>query len=129
MSTTGKSRIFVETTAGVTVARFVDAQLIADETINDLHDQLNALAEGFGAGELVVSLREVRLMSSTVLAILLRFSRRVEKAGGQLKLCGIDRSLMDVFKITRFDRLFEIHDQEWEAIEAFKDRAPALARS
>ena len=56
-------------------------------------------------------------------------SRAVKVAGGRLKLCGINPLIMDVFKITRFDRLFEIHDEEWTAIDSFESSSADLQRS
>ena len=47
-------------------------------------------------------------------------AKRVRAAGGQLKLCQIAPDLLVAFRITRFDRLFEIHDEEWTALDAFR---------
>jgi anti-sigma B factor antagonist len=40
-------------------------------------------------------------------------------AGGRLKLCGIAPDIMAAFRITRFDRLFEIHEHESTALDSF----------
>lgn len=128
MSNTMSPRILVENTAGITVARFVDHQILAEDVILDIEEQLNDLAVTHAAEPIVVSFHEVQFMSSTILAMLLRLSRSVTKAGGQLKLCGISPHLMDVFKITRFDRLFDIHAEEWSAIDSFGSRPAALQR-
>lgn len=122
-------RIYVENTAGVTVARLVDSQIVAEDVVLEVEEQLNDLAASHGAEPIVLSFHEVQFMSSTVLAILLRFSRAVSKAGGRLKLCGIGPHLMEVFKITRFDRLFDIHTEEWSAIDAFESGHAVLPKA
>jgi len=129
MSSSSTSRILVETTVGITVARFVDSQIVAEDVVHEVEDQLNELAQSHGADDIVLSFHEVQFMSSTVLAMLLKLSRAVKVAGGRLKLCGINPLIMDVFKITRFDRLFEIHNEEWAAIDSFESSSTALQRS
>jgi len=128
MSKTMTPRIYVETIGEVTVARIADAELVSEETIWQVSDQLGALVDGLAGSDLLVNFHEVRLMSSTMLAVLLKIARQVAKTGGRMKLCGIAPDLMDVFRITRFDRLFEIHDDEWFALHSFESGVPAAAR-
>jgi anti-sigma B factor antagonist len=113
-------RIYVETISGIVVARFVDAQLVADDVVSEVGNQLEELGKNLGSAEVLLSFREVRFMSSTILAMLLKFTRQIAKAGGHVKLCAINPLIRDVFKITRFDRLFEIYDEEWIALESFE---------
>jgi anti-sigma B factor antagonist len=112
-------RVFVESIDGVTVASFADAELVSEEVIGAVDEQLTDLARGLTAGDVLLNFREVRLMSSTMLAVLLMFSRKVAAVGGKVKLCCLDPSLVEIFKITRFDRLFEIHADEFVALDSF----------
>lgn len=109
----------METIHGITVASFADAELLTEDVIQDLGEQLKDLVDGLGAADILLNFRDVRLMSSTMLAILFRFARRVSAAGGRLKLCGIAPDLMTAFRITRFDRLFEIYEEEATALDSF----------
>jgi anti-sigma B factor antagonist len=111
-------RLFVESLGGVTVVSFADAELIADDVLEETSAQLNDLAGTVGPSGVVLNFRGVRLMSSTMLAVLLKFSRKLASAGYRLRLCGIDPSLMTAFKITRFDRIFDIYDDESKALES-----------
>jgi anti-sigma B factor antagonist len=112
-------RLYLETVDGVTVATFAGPDLIAEDVIAEVGDQLTELATGPAASKVLLNFREVRLMSSTMLAILLKFARRVEESGGRLKLCRIAPDLRVIFQITRFDRLFDIYDEEWAALDSF----------
>jgi anti-sigma B factor antagonist len=112
-------RVLVESIHGITVARFADAEILTEGVIEEVSDQLRDLVDGRGAADILLNFGEVRLMSSTMLAVLFRFSRRVADARGRLKLCCIAPDLMQAFKITRFDRIFEIHDEESSALDAF----------
>jgi anti-sigma B factor antagonist len=109
----------VETIGGVTVASFADDEIVAEDVIHDVDEQLGELANGLASRDVLLNFREVRLMSSTMLAVLLKFSRRLAAVRGRVKLCCVDPSLREIFKITRFDRLFEIHDEEHLALDSF----------
>ncbi len=119
MSSATSPRVFVETVGGVTVASFADAELISEQIIEEVGEQLTSLAEGLEVGRVVLNFREVRLMSSSMLAVLLKFSRKVTAAKGRLKMCCIAPHLREVFKITRFDRIFELYDEESAALDSF----------
>ena len=119
MSRLAAPRVLVESIHGITVASFADSELLTEEVIDDVHEQLKDVVEGLRPADVLLNFREVRLMSSAMLATLLRFGRRVAAAGGRLKLCGLAPDLLQAFKITRFDRLFEIFDEESTALDSF----------
>jgi anti-sigma B factor antagonist len=103
---------------GVTVVTFADTRLLADDVFAEVGDLLR-LIDGPGLARVLLNFREVRFMSSTFLAALMQLSRRVTAAKGRVKLCGIAPDLMNVFKITCFDRLFEIYGDEGTALDSF----------
>jgi anti-sigma B factor antagonist len=119
MPDTVSTRVLVETVDGVTVASFADSDLTSEPVIEEVSKQLDSLAEGLGPSPVVLNFREVRMMSSTMLAVLLKFARKAEAAEAPLKLCCIAPNLLEVFRITKFDRLFEIHDEESSALDSF----------
>jgi anti-sigma B factor antagonist len=112
-------RLLVETIHGVTIATFADAEILTEDAIGAINDQLQELVEGLGHSNVLLNFRDVRLMSSTMLGVLLKFARRMQSVHGRLKLCCIAPDLMQAFKITRFDRLFEIYADEATALDSF----------
>ncbi len=112
-------RVLVETVHGVIIARFADSDLISEEVIEETKDQLLALVDGLSSSDVLLNFAEVRFMSSTMLAVLLKFSREVARVGGRMKLCSIAPHLMEIFVITRFNRLFDIHEEEASALDSF----------
>jgi anti-anti-sigma factor len=119
MSQSTSPHLLVESVDGVTIAAIADASLLSEEVIADVDEQLGQLLDSLGPDKVVLSFREVRQMSSSVLAVLVKFARRVGEAGGRLKLCCLDPHLREVFRVSRFDRLFEIYDTESAAIDSF----------
>ena len=118
MSTRISSRVFLDSVDGVTVVTFADTRIVAEDVLAEVGELLG-LIDGQGLARVLIDFREVRFMSSSFLATLMKFSRRVAVAGGQVKLCGIAPDLMRVFKITCFDRLFEIYGDEGTALDSF----------
>ena len=119
MTNTTFPRLYVETIGDVTVASLADSEIVNEDVLHEVDEQLAELASGLSAGDVLLNFREVRLMSSSMLAVLLKFSRRVAALGGKVKLCCVDPNLREIFKITRFDRIFEIHEQEYVALDSF----------
>jgi anti-sigma B factor antagonist len=108
-----------KTLAGITVAGFADAELVDEVLIREVEEELSELAQGLGGASLLLSFGRVRLMSSRMLGVLLQFSRSFRQIGGRLKLCEISSDLRELFRITRYERLFEIFPDEMQALDAF----------
>ncbi len=69
--------------------------------------------------KLVLDLSEIRFMDSSGLGAILSCLRRVNAAGGELRLCGMTRPVRALFELVRMDCIFEIFDTEEEAVHAF----------
>lgn len=122
-------RVFVEDVGGVIVASLVDSELLDQDVLEQIDYQLTELTDWLSGTNVLLSFRDVRVMSSALLAVLLRFARSVSRSGARLKLCSIAPNLREVFQITHFDRLFELHADEPSALHAFETDRPALRRN
>lgn len=65
---------------------------------------------------LVLDFSRVEFISSAVLNKLIVLDRTTQEMGGRLVLCGLSRSLRDLFSMTRLDQVFLIVDDEEEAL-------------
>jgi anti-sigma B factor antagonist len=101
----------LETIDGVTVATWTDSKIT--------HEARDALYDLSGNAKLLLDLGNVRFLSSNALAILVSLRKKVEAAGGRLRLCGLDPDLVDLFRITNLDRLFEVFGSRQEALQGF----------
>ena len=59
-------------------------------------------------------------MSSAALGMLVRVHKKCKQYGVALRLCNISPAIREVFKITALDKVFGIHPDAADAIEAFK---------
>ena len=94
-------------------------QNIIDETGKEL---LDAAFEACGNHKLVVNFQAVKFMSSAMLGKLMPLHKRCKADKTKLKLCNICPNLMEVFKITNLNKLFEISASEADAVAALGKR-------
>jgi anti-sigma B factor antagonist len=119
MPTNLRPRLLAEPVDGVTVVTIQDSALISENVIRDIDQQLLALVGGESAPRIVVNFCNVRLMSSGVLAVLIKLAQNVARAGGRLRLCSVAPDLMGVFKITRLDGFLGVTADEAAALDCF----------
>ena len=60
-------------------------------------------------GVVVVDLSDVAFVASSGLRVLLKHAQRLKSAGGGLRLCGANQTVSDVFRMSGFDSIIEIH--------------------
>jgi anti-sigma B factor antagonist len=115
-------RLEVETVGRVTVASFRDERIVNDDVIEDLGEEFKSLVGRRGVRNVLLNFGRVKALSSAALAKLFGLKKRVEAAGGQLRLCCVHPELMEVFHLHRPRKsppLFQIHDDEQDALDSF----------
>lgn len=65
---------------------------------------------------LFVDLTQVAYMDSSGVATLVEGLQQVGKYKGKLKLFGLDAAVREVFELSRLDKVFEIYENEEDAI-------------
>jgi anti-sigma B factor antagonist len=103
----------------VTVVRFRDHKIIEDLAIQELGQELFQLVEVDRRRRLLLNFSSVDFLSSAALGKLITLDRKVKAHGGTLKLSNIRPEIYDVFNITKLDRLFDIKEDEADALAAF----------
>jgi len=73
-----------------------------------------------GLTKTVVDCSQMDYISSLDLGVLARVRSRIAMKGGDLKLCGVKGMVQEVLKITRMDRVFDIHPDLESARRAFE---------
>ncbi|MBL8763566.1 MAG: STAS domain-containing protein [Phycisphaerae bacterium] len=70
----------------------------------------------------VLSLAQVRVVSSPVLKALLHVRNRIKARGGEVRLADLDRNLERVFQATKLNQVFEICPTSRDAIRSWLDQ-------
>jgi len=105
---------------GVTIVAFQQSQILDAMTIERMSNNLKELLESQEGGRFVFDFSQVTYMSSSALGMLIGLQRRIAQRGAQLKLTGIGEEIMEVFRITKLDTVFDIYKEASAAVEAFR---------
>lgn len=112
-------RLDVNDVGDVTVVRFKDKKIVEDINIEELGRELFHLIEEDGRKKLLLNFSTVDFLSSSALGKLITLEKKVRAHGGVLKLSNIRPEIYEVFTITKLDRLFDIKDDEADALAVF----------
>lgn len=115
----GASRLKVTRGNGICEVEFTDRKILDELCIAELQDELSRLVEGEPGVKLLLNFANVDHLSSAALGMLITLNKRVGTAGGVLKLSDIKPQLLEVFKITRINKILNIYGNSGEAKAAF----------
>jgi anti-sigma B factor antagonist len=105
-----KPRISVKYAENATIVTFVDERILEEMDIHALQESVMSVVEEAERVNLILDFCNVRFLSSAVLGLLMRISKKVYEQEGQLKLCNISPRIFEIFKITRLNRIFDIYE-------------------
>jgi anti-anti-sigma factor len=93
--------------------------MIEGEKVEALSKELFGLIESKKYKKILLNLYNAGYMSSAMLAQLVRLHRKLQETKGRVRLCCLRPPVMDAFKVSQFDRLFEIFPDEPSALKKF----------
>jgi anti-sigma B factor antagonist len=108
----------VKEESGVTVATLMDPKILDELNIANIGNQLTGMVSGRRVPRLVLDFANVTNMSSSALGMLITLHKRVREAEGKLRLCNIQPTIEEVFKITRLDEIFTICPNRSQAVRS-----------
>lgn len=73
----------------------------------ELERKLAALLEE-GVKELLLDMEKTEYLSSAGVRTILRIAKRLDAAGGHIRFRGVAGVVLDVFKVTGIDRIFDL---------------------
>lgn len=114
-----KPRISVEYTGNVAVITFTDEKILEERDIQALQESIMSVLKQNSGANMILDFCNVQFLSSAVLGLLIRISKKIYEDQGQLKLCNINPKIHEVFKITRLTKIFDICSSVKDAIDSF----------
>jgi anti-anti-sigma factor len=112
-------RVNVSEVGDVAVVRFVDRKILDELNIQELGQELFQLVEEDHKTRLLLNFQQVEFLSSAALGKLITLDKKVKAHGGKMKLSNIRPEIYEVFAITKLNKLFDIKDDEADALAAF----------
>jgi anti-sigma B factor antagonist len=111
-----KPKIAVEYIDNAAIITFTDEKILEEKDIHALQESLMSVIEQAEHINLVLDFSKVNFLSSAVLGLLIRVSKKVYERDGKLVLCNINQKIYEIFKITRLNKIFDISKNLEEAI-------------
>ena len=114
-----RSRLKIVESDDVKIVEFTDRKILEELSIAQIGDELSGLVESGSGAKILLSFTNVDHLSSAALGMLITLNKRVSEQSGTLKLSDISPQIYEVFKITRLNKLFDIHDTLQQALDSF----------
>ena len=73
-----------------------------------------------GCNTMIIDFLRVQFISSAGLRVLLLAAKKVKPYGGKILLCDMSKDVREVFDISGFSSIFDIHDNVTTAIASLK---------
>jgi anti-anti-sigma factor len=116
----GYQYLAVKTVGGVAVITFLEsAAMMEGDKVDELAKELFDVIDSKKYTKVLLNLYNAGYMSSAMLAVLVRLHRKMQELKGKVRLCALRPPVMDAFKVSQFDRLFEIYVDEPAALKKF----------
>ena len=106
-------------TSDTLIARLTPGEPYGIFSSDGFSDELAALYAGEGTRRVLVDFAHVEAISSSVIAVLLGFRKRLKADGVQLALCGMSDHLREKLRVLQLDgTVFQVYDTRNDAVTA-----------
>jgi len=118
-----RPRISVEYSENATIVAFIDEKILEEMDIRALQESIMSVVDQADRINLILDFGNVRFLSSAVLGLLIRISKRIYERDGQLRFCNINPKIYEIFKITRLNKIFDIYKDIESATESLSNES------
>ncbi len=119
MTESAQPHLTVIESGGVTTIEFADRKILEELSIAEITEELVRLIHETPEIKMLLSFSNVEHLSSAALSMLIKLNNKVKETKGTLRLSDITPQIYEVFKITRLNKLFDIHETRKAALAAF----------
>jgi anti-sigma B factor antagonist len=102
------------------VITLLTPQLLEEAEIASLEQSLMQKIKEANVVNIVLNFENVNFLSSAVLRVLIKVNTAIAERHGKLRLCEIAPKILEVFKITRLNKVFDIRADVDTAVDSFK---------
>jgi anti-sigma B factor antagonist len=112
-------RLHITDHKDIKVVSFIENKILDEANITEIGQGLASLVEAKHRPKLLLDFQNVDHLSSAALGMLINVNQKIKLQSGELRLVNIKPQIVDVFVITRLDRLFKIMPDREQAIASF----------
>jgi anti-sigma B factor antagonist len=114
------ARLNVTQNKDVGIVEFTESKILDEMNITEIGASLAAMVEAKDRPRLLLDFANVDHLSSAALGMLIDVNNRLKLRNGQLRLANIRPQIMEVFVITKLNKLFRIAATRAEALASFE---------
>jgi len=92
---------------------------IDDSNADHLRTELEEAASAGSPPRVVLNLERVDYLSSAALGVFIAYRQGIDRQGGELRLCGLQNNIAQVFRLTKLNLAFGIHADADSALASF----------
>jgi len=104
----------------IRAVEFTNNKILDEANIDAIQRSLNALIDEQPRPRLLLDFTNVDHLSSAALGALINVNNRVRQKNGELRLANIKPQILEVFVITKLNKLFRILPTRAEALASFQ---------
>jgi len=104
---------------GIRIIEFTNSKILDEANIAEIGNTLGAIIDENENPKLLLDFSTVDHLSSAALGMLINVNNRVRQKNGQLRLANIKPQILEVFVITKLNKLFKILPTRTEALANF----------
>ncbi len=105
-----------EIIGNVAIATLKIQKILDEDIIIKIEQEIELALISHSTNMIILDFNQVQFLTSAFLGYLIRFQKKINESGGQLRLCGIEDKIEGIFKITRLDKIFDIHSDVEKAL-------------
>jgi anti-sigma B factor antagonist len=106
----GKSQLQFFERDGVTNVEFLENNILDEVSIRSIGDDISEIITKNKQPRIILNFQNVNALSSSALGMLITLNTKIGDKKGKLALACIKGPILDVFRITKLDKAFEMHD-------------------
>lgn len=114
--------IWSQTNGEVLIVYFADAKILDDARIQQIGKDLTEMVTKAEHQKMLLNFQNVGFMSSAMIGKLILLSKKCKADAVDLRLCNIMPNIMEVFKIMKLNKVFDIQTDEATAMKAFEKK-------
>jgi anti-anti-sigma factor len=105
---------------GIAVVNFLETvSMFEGDKVKGVSDELLDMVESKRFTKMLLNLSNAHFVSSAMLAHLVKLNRKMQEVKGKIRLCCLRPVIQDAFRVSNFDRIFEIFPDEAAALKKF----------
>lgn len=113
------SPVTVSSEKDVRVVEFTNNKILDEANIAEIGQTLSSLIDERPGPKLLLDFSNVDHLSSAALGMLINANNKIKQKNGQLRLASIKPQILEVFVITKLNKLFKICTNRAEAASSF----------